>query len=148
MSNIQKNFKQKAKRGLCMAVGGILDPYEGMSPGDVAQYTNDPDALNKASTLKWAADERQRQASHPGQAFLNPAQAAPAPTQPALAAAPAPSAPAPTAAPTPAPATTFEQDISARDSRIRKLRDSLSPRPVFADGRIVGADGLTDAQRA
>lgn len=148
MSNIQKNFKQKTKRGLCMAVGGILDPYEGMSPGDVAQYTNDPDALNKASTLKWAADERQRQADHPGQAFLNPAQAAPAPTQPALAAAPAPTAPAPTAAPAPAPETTFEQDISARDTRIRKLRDSLSPQPAFADGGIVGADGLTDAQRA
>lgn len=147
MNNIQKNFKQKSKRGLCMAVGGVVDPYEGMAPADVAQYTNDPDALNKASTLKWAADERQRQASHPRQAFLNPAQAAPAPTQPALAAAPAPTAPAPTA-PAPAPATTFEQDIGARDLRIRKLRDSLSPQPAFADGGIVGADGLTDAQRA
>ena len=26
MNNIQKNFKQKGKRGLCMAAGGILDP--------------------------------------------------------------------------------------------------------------------------
>lgn len=28
MSNIQKAFKTKAKRGLCMAVGGVLDPVE------------------------------------------------------------------------------------------------------------------------
>ncbi len=28
MSNIQKAFKTKAKRGLCMAVGGVLDPAE------------------------------------------------------------------------------------------------------------------------
>lgn len=28
MSNIQKAFKAKAKRGLCMAVGGVLDPVE------------------------------------------------------------------------------------------------------------------------
>ncbi len=28
MNNIQKAFKTKAKRGLCMAVGGVLDPVE------------------------------------------------------------------------------------------------------------------------
>ena len=28
MSNIQKAFKAKAKRGLCMAVGGIADPSD------------------------------------------------------------------------------------------------------------------------
>ena len=28
MSNIQKAFKAKAKRGLCMAAGGFVDNYD------------------------------------------------------------------------------------------------------------------------
>ncbi len=37
MNNIQKNFKGKAKRGLCMATGGILDPERDQLRFDQAQ---------------------------------------------------------------------------------------------------------------
>ena len=70
MSNITKNFKAKAKRGLCMAQGGLLEqqvqqlqPAEpkqfgaaqfntqdlmGMDRLTAGQYTNNPDILNAA----------------------------------------------------------------------------------------------------
>lgn len=143
MNNIQKNFKQKAKLGLRLAIGGMVDPYAGMDAAEVAQYTNDPDALNKASTAKWGREEQQRQLSHPGQSFLNPVAQ---PTQNPLDGV---NSKLDTLLggsnyTQPIGGTTFEQDLHARDGRIRGLRDSLR----LADGGIVGSDGLTDAQRA
>lgn len=129
------------------ADGGIPDP------ATLAQFTNDPDVLNAASTAKWQADEAARQAAHPGQAFLNPvtqpAQKSPLetlgnkldnitsllqPTQPAQG------------------QPTFQQESDARQLRINGLRDELGAQRKkylgYADGGKPGDDGLTDAQRA
>ena len=158
MNNIQKAFKSKAKRGLCMAAGGVVgeeDPYKGMSATTAAQFTNNPDVLNNANTAKWAAEEEQRQRSHPGQAFLDPvakqdptaalAQRIGNTVGDSLAKRFGPSTSPAVSDPASPMETTFQQDIDARQARMNGLRSRLGG---FADGGVIGNDGLTDAQRA
>ncbi len=158
MNNIQKAFKSKAKRGLCMAAGGVVgeeDPYKGMSATTAAQFTNNPDVLNNANTVKWAAEEEQRQRSHPGQAFLDPvakqdptaalAQRIGNTVGDSLAKRFGPSTSPAVSDPASPMETTFQQDIDARQARMNGLRSRLGG---FADGGVIGNDGLTDAQRA
>lgn len=51
------------------ALGG---PIEQMDPTELAQFTNNPDVLNAASTRKWAMEDAAQQAKYPRQKFMNP----------------------------------------------------------------------------
>ncbi len=51
------------------ALGGELGE---MNPTELAQFTNNPEVLNAASTRKWEMDEAERQAKYKRQKFMDP----------------------------------------------------------------------------
>ncbi len=144
MNNIQKNFK--AKRGLCMAQGGLidqLDPSGQMSRMDLGALTNDPTVLNAAMDREGLAAEQARQAKYPGQTFMNPV------AQPQRQAAPQQAAQLQPQQPLdkfrePAP-TSFEQDNNARGLRIQGYGDQLAG---MRKERLGLADGTANVAQA
>lgn len=144
MNNIQKNFK--AKRGLCMAQGGLidqLDPTGQMSRMDLGALTNDPTVLNAAMDREGLAAEQARQAKYPGQTFMNPV------AQPQRQAAPQQAAQLQPQQPLdkfrePAP-TSFEQDNNARGLRIQGYGDQLAG---MRKERLGLADGTANVVQA
>lgn len=139
MNNIQKAFKNKAKCGLRMAVGGVIEPalvdQQAIKAGTVDPNGSDFDTINAERTLRWAADDaasaqKHRQPFAPTMAatdlakgLLSQPQSA-QPAQPVQAAQPAASAD-----------TTFEQDMNARDARIRGYGKGLGR--SYADGGVI-----------
>lgn len=165
MNNIQKNFKQKGKRGLCMAAGGILDPEREQFRFDQAQELKQSALAAGNAQIGSVMDTRglsKRQQSDAvsgirgvmsglGAVGDNPtitglskrqqvndsitdftsglrAQAVNAAATPFQA----------PVVPTSAPTVNFDDNGWKRST----------PSAMFADGGVVGADGLTDAQRA
>lgn len=165
MNNIQKNFKQKGKRGLCMAAGGILDPEREQFRFDQAQELKQSALAAGNAQIGSVMDTRglsKRQQSDSvsrirgvmsglGAVGDNPtitglskrqqvndsmtdftsglrAQAVNAAATPFHA----------PVVPTSAPTVNFDDRGWKR----------ATPSSMFADGGIIGSDGLTDAQRA
>lgn len=131
MNNTQKSFKSKAKCGLRMAAGGMIDPtmvdLQAIKAGTVDPNGSDYDTINAEKTLRWASEDAAAAQKY-GRPFT-PSMAATdlvkgLSTLPAQSPAPAPSA-----------ETTFEQDIEARDQRIRGYGKALGRN--YADGGVV-----------
>lgn len=72
MNNVQKAFKNKAKCGLRMAAGGMIDPslvdQNAIKAGTVDPNGSDYDTINAEKTLRWA-EEDARAAEKYGQPF-------------------------------------------------------------------------------
>ena len=133
------------------ANGGVPDPFTSMGATELAQYTNDPDALNAATSRDIAARDAATQGIRgPGTGYQSysgapSAIARPAIGQPDIQSAVSngikdafkPAAPA---------ETTFQQDINARANRINSLSNSLKPKPLvqaaFADGGKIDPEEL------
>ena len=87
-SNMTKHFQAKAKRGLCMAQGGLLDPQAQQTTQPVAPYTDFVERENAEKTARWRQDDQLSRGIAPQAvaglgAALQPQQ----PQQPAAAAA-------------------------------------------------------------
>ena len=133
------------------ANGGVPDPFTSMGATELAQYTNDPDALNAATSRDIAARDAATQGIRgPGTGYQSYSGAPSAISRPAIGQPDIQSAvsngikdafkPA-------APAeTTFQQDINARANRINSLSNSLKPKPLvqaaFADGGKIDPEAL------
>lgn len=120
----KKRF-QKASR--VFADGGPIDPFAKMGATELAQYTNDPDALNAATSRDIAARDAATQGFRgPGTGYqsYSGAQVAGQPessmrtVSPLIDAALKPQATQPVG-------TTFQQDSDARQSRITGYADKL-----------------------
>lgn len=57
-SNMTKHFQAKAKRGLCMAQGGLLDPQAQQTTQPVAPYTDFVERENAEKTARWRQDDQ------------------------------------------------------------------------------------------
>ena len=133
------------------ANGGVPDPFTSMGATELAQYTNDPDALNAATSRDIAARDAATQGIRgPGTGYQSYSGAPSAISRPAIGQPDIQSAvsngikdafkPA-------APAeTTVQQDINARANRINSLSNSLKPKPLvqaaFADGGKIDPEAL------
>ena len=133
------------------ANGGVPDPFASMGATELAQYTNDPDALNTATSRDIAARDTATQGMRgPRTGYQSysgaPSSAiSPAVGQPDIQSAVSsgikdalkPTAPA---------ETSFQQDIDARQKRINSLSNSLKPKPLvqaaFADGGKIDPEEL------
>ncbi len=139
MNNIQKAFKNKAKCGLRMAAGGIIDPslvdQQAIKAGTVDPNGSDFDTINAERTLRWAGDD-----AATAQKYHQPFQPSMAATDLAKGLLAQPQAVQPTQGIQPVqPAapmeTTFEQDMNARDQRIRGYGKGLGRN--YADGGVI-----------
>ena len=139
MNNIQKAFKNKAKCGLRMAAGGIIDPslvdQQAIKAGTVDQNGSDFDTINAERTLRWASDDAAK-----AQKYKQPFQPSMAATDLAKGLLAQSQAAQPTQGIQPVqPAapmeTTFEQDMNARDQRIRGYGKGLGR--SYADGGVI-----------
>ena len=171
MNNIQKNFKGKAKRGLCMATGGILDPERDQLRFDQAQSLKQ-DALTAGNAQigeiagARGLSNRQRSRSigdvrgvmssfgavgdQPSIRGLSARQQNSAGIADFTSGLRAQSANNTLAAADPgltAAAPTSAPTVQP-DDRGWKRVDIANGGMFMADGGIVGSDGLTDAQRA
>ena len=139
MNNIQKAFKNKAKCGLRMAAGGIIDPslvnQQAIQSGTVDPNGSDFDTINAERTLRWAGDD-----AASAQKYKQPFQPTMAATDLAKGLLAQPQATQPTQGiqpvqPTAPMETTFEQDMNARDQRIRGYGKTLGR--SYADGGVI-----------
>lgn len=139
MNNIQKAFKNKAKCGLRMAAGGIIDPslvdQQAIKAGTVDPNGSDFDTINAERTLRWAADDAAK-----AQKYKQPFQPSMGATDLAKGLLAQPQAAQTTQGVQPVqPAapmdTTFAQDMNARDQRIRGYGKGLGRN--YADGGVI-----------
>lgn len=150
MNNIQKHFK--AKRGLCMAQGGMIDPnsvdMSAIASGTVDGNGSDFDTINAERTLRWAQEDAAKRASY-GQA-ATPSMAATDLVRGLGVRQAAPVQPAPVQQQhvdqfrEPAP-TTFEQDNEARGLRIQGYGADLAR---MRKDRLGLADGTGNLAQA
>lgn len=139
MNNIQKAFKNKAKCGLRMAAGGIIDSslvdQQAIKAGTVDPNGSDFDTINAERTLRWANDDaatakKYHTAFEPTMAATDLAKgllSQPQPAQTTQGVQPVqPAAPMD---------TTFAQDMNARDQRIRGYGKGLGRN--YADGGVI-----------
>lgn len=139
MNNIQKAFKNKAKCGLRMAAGGIIDSslvdQQAIKAGTVDPNGSDFDTINAERTLRWANDDaatakKYHTAFDPTMAATDLAKgllSQPQPAQTTQGVQPVqPAAPMD---------TTFAQDMNARDQRIRGYGKGLGRN--YADGGVI-----------
>lgn len=144
MNNIQKAFKNKAKCGLRMAAGGIIDPslvdQQAIKAGTVDPNGSNFDTINAERTLRWAGDDaataqKYKQPFQPSMGATDLAKgllAQPQAAQPQAAQPTQGIQPVQPAAPM---ETTFEQDMNARDQRIRGYGKVLGR--SYADGGVI-----------
>lgn len=128
------------------AMGGELGE---MDPTELAQFTNNPDVLNAASTRKWTMEEAAQQAKYPGRAFIDPVTKQDigrahrglgmALQESGMVAPPQPQAQRPMLQSPQLPMeTTFQQDIDARQQRMAGYRAKLG----YAGGGTIDPDAL------
>lgn len=128
------------------AMGGELGE---MDPTELAQFTNNPEVLNAASTRKWTMEEAAQQAKYPGRAFIDPVTKQDigrahrglgmALQESGMVAPPQPQAQQPALQSPQLPMeTTFQQDIDARQQRMAGYRAKLG----YAGGGTIDPDAL------